>query len=295
MAVRGVPPLPSPGVRFGPDLPARLQRLALRVSGARERREGAGRALIAGGGEEFVGHRPYRPGEDLRDLDWNLLARLDRPYVRVMQREAGERWLVLLDVSASMGVGVPGKLQAAAEIATAIAAVGLRQGATTRLVASGGAQAEDTGVTLRKATDLPAWLAFLEARRAGGAHGLATLLDRGRARGAGRVFLLGDLFDVEPERLPALLAPGRSIAVCRLLAAEELLPPEGCVFEWVDPEDGRRRAVDVDRSAAAAYERELELTLEGLADTAARHGVPLVTMSSAAPFEDALQGLFGPI
>jgi uncharacterized protein (DUF58 family) len=293
MPARGVPLLPSPGVQFDAGFPARLQRLALRVTSARERREGAGRSRLEGGGEEFVGHRPYRPGEDLRDLDWNLLASLDRPYVRVLRREAGERWLVLLDTSASMGVGIPGKLQAAAEIASGIGAVGLRQGAAVRLVASGGADEDDASVVLRKTTDLHTWLAFLEARRAAGPHGLASLLARGRARGAGRVYLLGDLFDVDPARLPELLGPGRSLAACRVLAPEELLPPEEGAVEWVDPEDGRRRTVDVNRATAAAYEHALEETLGRWARAAARHGVPLVTASSEAPFEDAVRELFG--
>src|SRR5262249_34167570 len=111
MRARPPVPLPSPGGRFAPDLLARVGRLGARLASLRERREGAGRARLFGAGEEFVGHRPYQTGEDLRALDWNLLARLGRPFVRVAAREASEHWAVCLDTSASMGVGVPGKLQ----------------------------------------------------------------------------------------------------------------------------------------------------------------------------------------
>ena len=60
--------LPAPSVRFEPEFLARVERLLVRLAGARERREGSGRSFLLGGGEEFSGHRPYRPGEDLRAL-----------------------------------------------------------------------------------------------------------------------------------------------------------------------------------------------------------------------------------
>ena len=83
--------LPCPGVAFPPEFVGRLERLSHRVSTARQRREGAGGLRLTGAGEEFVGYRPYRIGEDLRRLDWDLFARLDRPYVRVRRREARRR------------------------------------------------------------------------------------------------------------------------------------------------------------------------------------------------------------
>ena len=125
--------LPSPGVRFGSDYLRRVGGLVGRMAGIAERREGRGRAALYGAGEEFVGYRAYRPGESLAALDWNLLARLDRPFVRVAKREASESWAILIDTSASMGVGVPGKLQCAAELAAALCATGSRASAEMNL------------------------------------------------------------------------------------------------------------------------------------------------------------------
>src|SRR6185503_20613138 len=145
--------LPSPGVRFAPDFLARLGRLVARLASQRERREGEGRARLFGVGSEFVGYRPYRSGEDLRALDWNLLARLGRPYVRVAAREASEAWAVLLDTSASMGVGRPGKLQLGAELALALAALGVARRARVALHTEGGAPL----CTAQKRTALDGW------------------------------------------------------------------------------------------------------------------------------------------
>src|SRR5258707_756618 len=115
------PPLPCPSVRLDAALRARAERFAARLSAARGRREGAARAGLSTGGLEFDHYRPYRPGDDLRALDWDVYARSDQPVVRVLRPEAGERWAILIDTSASMGVGPPGKLQRAAGCARALA------------------------------------------------------------------------------------------------------------------------------------------------------------------------------
>jgi uncharacterized protein (DUF58 family) len=286
--------LPSPGVSFAPGFSARLGRLVPRLASTVERREAAGGARISGGGEEFVGHRPYLPGEDLRRLDWSLLARLDRPFVRVSRREAAEDWVLLLDTSASMGVGVPGKLQAAAEVATGLAAVGAGLGARVRLMASDG-----TEQLLRRRADLPRWLAGLERLRADGERGLGELTSSpSRFQGAGRVFLLGDLFDLEPERLAGLGRRGRELAVVRVLARTELAPGvelgAGTAVEWVDPEGGARRDRRLDAATLGAYERALEAELERWELACTRRRAAHVVHAADAPFEEAVARLVAP-
>ena len=71
--------VPSPTVRFPADFVSRLGAFAAQLSATREREEVGRRRTLQGEGQEFVGHRPYRPGEDLRKLDWDLYARVDRP------------------------------------------------------------------------------------------------------------------------------------------------------------------------------------------------------------------------
>ena len=252
--------LPSPRVHFGPGFRARVGRLLARLAAARERREGSGRAELFGAGSEFVGYRPYRSGEDLRALDWNLYARLGRPYVRVSAREATEDWAVLVDTSASMGVGVAGKLQLAAELATAFAAL------------------ED-------------WLAVLQGVRAAGERGLAhTLAGFARRRGAGRVFLVGDFLDVQGPELEALVRPSRELFLVQILAREELTPALGAV-RFVDAESGRARALAVDELRRASYERRLTAVLARLATLARRRALRLTTVTSDTPFERVVAAL----
>jgi len=282
--------LPCPGVAFGADYLVRLERLTLRLSAARLRREGGGGARLSGTGEEFVGYRPYRLGEDLRRLDWDLFARLDRPYVRVTRREAAEHWSIHVDASASMGVGPPGKLQAAAELAGAVAALGLRGRAQVRTVVGAGPTGGE--LVTRRLTDLPELLAFLAGRRAGGAAGLAlSLRERPPHSGAGRVFLLGDLLDVAPAQIARCGGRGRELVLAQILAPLELAPPRAGAVEWLDPEGEGRARVELDDARVRAYERALEVRLEAWSRFAASHGIAYGCFSSARPFEEPARAL----
>lgn len=288
-------PLPCPDVRFDSDFARRIELFTLRLSAASERREGAGRASLAGGGEEFVAYRPYRPGEDLRALDWNLLARLDRPYVRVTRREASERWWVYLDTSASMGVGPPGKLQRAAEIVCAYACVGARMGARVRIIAA----SSGAGITVRGRPDLASLRSFLQKQRAAGDVGLARALrSYPPPLEAGRVFVVGDLLDVEPADLLHLARRGRELLALQLLAPIEMTPglhasgsddvarAGSRAVEWVDPESGARLNMLLDAACLARYERALEKRLSAWSQHATRHGMSYHCGSTARSFEE---------
>lgn len=274
-------------VVFGPDLRRRLEAFALRLEGARRRREGPGRSSTFGAGDEWVGFRPYRPGDDPRQVDWNLLGRLDRPFVRVTRREASEAWVLAVDTSASMGLGAPGKLQAAAECAAALAATGLRQGAQVTLVAGAGAARR-----LTRASDLGDGLAFLEGLRADGAATLDDALGDPAVRRAGLVVALGDLMGSDARAVVGLARGGRDVAVAQLLAPHELDPALGPV-RWTCPETGDALEVAVDDALAAAYETELSHLLERWRERCGQRRVRYVAASSARPFEALLLELFG--
>ncbi len=284
----------EPEARLPADFAERAGRLARRLSAASERREGRGDALATGDGEEFVGFRPYSAGDDLRRLDPDLLARLDRPFVRVTKRESSERWVVLIDASASMGVGPPGKLSLAAQVAAGLAHVallGARGGIRGALLAASGPAAAPRWSELRigRRTDLAQVVAFARGLRAEGDVSLAQLGVRGAAlvRTAGRVFVIGDLLGVEPRALLELARRGRSLCAVQVLAPAEFVPALGPA-EWLDPESGERLVLDVDEAARARYCRALEERLEVWRSTCARHRVRHACRASDEAFEDVV-------
>src|SRR5687767_3704806 len=86
-----------------PEVVQRLNALAL--SGRRVvegSMAGLHRSSVRGASVEFRQHRPYVAGDEPRQLDWRVLARTDRPYVRQFEQETNLRGMVILDASGSM-------------------------------------------------------------------------------------------------------------------------------------------------------------------------------------------------
>jgi len=84
---------------------------------------GAYHTAFKGAGLIFEEVREYQPGDDIRTIDWNVTARMGRPYIKRFTEERETTVLLVVDVSASLGFGSTGrtKRQAAAEVAALLA------------------------------------------------------------------------------------------------------------------------------------------------------------------------------
>ena len=74
----------------------------------RNQRVGAYQSPLRGPGFDFDEHQPYRPGDDVRRIDWNVTARVGSPYVRHTHAERELNVIVAMDVSRSMLLGGAG-------------------------------------------------------------------------------------------------------------------------------------------------------------------------------------------
>ena len=116
--------MPRPKKFFDSKLIARLSRMELTarriVDGFLA---GKNRSSRHGYSVEFVEHREYVPGDDLRHLDWKVLAKLNRYYIKRYEEETNITAVLLLDASASMSYGPDriSKFEAAATAASALA------------------------------------------------------------------------------------------------------------------------------------------------------------------------------
>ena len=95
-----------------------------------------------GGGTELAMIRPYRPGDDVRHIDWNVTARMREPHVRVHVGERAMTAWLLLDVSSGMNFGTADRRKAdvAEGVALAIGHVATRRGNRLGVVAIGGGE-----------------------------------------------------------------------------------------------------------------------------------------------------------
>lgn len=186
---------------------------------------------------EFTEYRPYRQGDDPRRLDWKLLARTDRAFVRITSDRATLGTVLVVDASASMAwpEDTRAKWVQACRLAVGLAAVAHSAGDPVGLAVAAGGGAARLGQRTRRGV-LAEIVRALEFTAPSGEAPLAPLVRS--LRGTPRVALIGDLLGDEIElRRSAreLLAGGTEVHVVHVVAREELDPPAG-TFLAVDPE-----------------------------------------------------------
>lgn len=236
---------PPEFLRFLATIPERLRRLhAGAAAGSRAARQAGGSFLVRG-------HREYRPGDDLRRVDWRVLARHDRIVVREYDAERDARTDVFVDASASMGP--EGGLAAAARAAAVAYAVALADGGRGRL-----GFLTDKGPVVRAEGDSPRDLSpalgHLAREVPAGSVDFATALPVLAAsipRGS-RLVLISDLLTrADPSLLHGLGAKARGGAVVHLRIGATYAPEPGTTIDATDVETGARRVIRATDELAA--------------------------------------------
>jgi uncharacterized protein (DUF58 family) len=207
-------------------------------------------------GLEWIGHRPYQSGDDLRYLDWHLYARIGTPFVRQFHAERGRRLDLLIDRSRSMTLGRPSKAARASALAFVLGYVALCSGETVGALAFA-----DRVLSSLPAGRGPAQRArlldFLLRTPAGVATRLAAAIEdfASRATEIGQVVVLSDLLDDGVESgLLALRSRGFDVVVLRLRAECDEAPElPGGAATMVDVETGRRVQVVLGAAERARY------------------------------------------
>src|SRR6187401_95405 len=87
--------------------------------------KGERRSKRRGQSVEFADYRNYTVGDDLRFIDWNTYARLDKLFLKLFLEEEDLHFYTLIDASLSMNFGDPSKLQYAKQLAAALGFIGL--------------------------------------------------------------------------------------------------------------------------------------------------------------------------
>ncbi len=120
---------------LSPEFISRLEALQLSVKWVRAGSKLGGRFPInrRGSSVEFADYAPYCAGDDIRAIDWNLYARLDRLFVKVYREEVALTVELIVDATASMGLPTPEKVERSRHIAVSLGYIGLTGGHHVRL------------------------------------------------------------------------------------------------------------------------------------------------------------------
>ncbi len=243
-----------------PRLLARLERMEL-VSRKifRGRLKGERRSKRKGQSVEFADFRNYVPGDDLRFVDWNLYARLDKLFLKLFLEEEDLHVYFLVDASPSMNFGEPTKFFAAKQLAAALAFVGMCRGDRVRIEFLG--KENYSSPVLRGRSQLWRMTEFVQSIQPVEPVQLTEAIKRFCLRNTGRgiVVLLSDLMDKQgyESALRLLIGQQMDVFVMHILSPEEMEPEISGDLKLVDCEDSDEAEISVSTAVLKRYRATL--------------------------------------
>lgn len=267
----------------------RLSVLARRV----QRGEHTGRHATQqrGASVEFVDHRVYSPGDDLRYLDWNVYGRLGTLFTKQFSSEENINLKIFLDCSRSMDYGAPNKFDVTRQLAATLGYVGLNQWERVEVIpfAGGARRPSFTASTKRAFFGL---LDFLAAQTPEGATGFRETFqapmppERGKRVG----FFISDFLDADGYEYPIRRLRLQRIALTGLHVMDptEWDPTWTGNLRMVDRETGERLDLNVAEDTLARYRRGVQAFVGELQRffTAAEAGY--IRALTSTPLEDTV-------
>lgn len=238
---------------------------------------------------EFADHRHYVIGDDLRFLDWNLYARLDKLFLKLFLEEEDLHVHLLIDNSLSMDYGTPTKLHYAKQVAAALGFIGLinLDRVMVHVINEGLAQSSPL---LRGRPSVWRLMQFLDGVQPHQGAGKLREAVRNfalRHSGRGIVMLLSDFMDKDgfEEPLRILTARPWDVYVLQILAEEEINPPLTGDLKLLDAEDGDMAEITVSPALLRRYQENLNAFRGALHAFCAQRGIVPIFTSNQFPFE----------
>ena len=237
---------------------------------------------------EFTEYRAYRQGDDPRRLDWKLLARTDRPYLRLSEARSILRTLIALDASASMvyPADAASKWRHARRLAVALAAVAHAGGDPVGLMVTG--QTVDRLPARTRRGTVGEIARAVDAMRPGGPDRLADAISHGQV--LDRTVVISDFLSDEDALIRAgrqLVAQGTELHAVHVIARDELDPPPG-TYIAVDPERPALRR-PFDDEMHTKYRERFAAWRDALADRWREAGAHYTAVVSDEPADRAVR------
>ena len=260
--------------------------------------KGDRRSTKRGTSIEFADYRNYIKGDDLRRLDWNVYARLERPFIKLLEEEEDLSVHLLIDGSASMNWPNSeednefNKFRYAARLTGALGHIALNTGdlVTTNLIQSGG---DRSWGPFRGQQNSLRLFQFLESGTPDGITDINLSLKNYALYGRrpGLLFVLTDLLTPHgyQEGLHALQARGYEVGVIHLLSPDELEPPITGDLKLIDIETGADAELTLDPSTLDLYRERLQNWQTEIATYCANRRIHYIPFTTDTPWEKLIQ------
>lgn len=252
------------------------------------RMKGERRSKKKGESVEFADYRNYVVGDDLRFLDWNIYARLEKLLLKLFMEEEDLNVSILFDVSVSMDWGDPHKGLYVKRVAAALAYIGLVNYDRVSLYAySSQLVQEMRGVRGRRLTSRV--LDFLKRLELGGTSDLTAVARRFALRhtGKGVMIVLSDFLDKGGYEagIRYLLSRDLDLYVIQVLSPDEIDPQLAGDLKLRDVEDNDTAEVTISKPLLDRYRANLQAYCTALKDHCTRRGITYLFTSTRVPFD----------
>ena len=250
--------------------------------------KGDRRSSKRGSSIEFADYRNYTQGDDLRRLDWNVYARLERPFIKLLEEEEDLAVHLLIDGSGSMdwGDGDAHKFDYARRLAGALGHIALTTGDMVMVTVLG----SDTDLRWgphRGRQNGMRLFEFLETAVCSGITDLNLSMRHYamRNRRPGMAFILSDLLSPNgyKDGLNALQSRGYEVGLIHILSPDEIDPPLDGDLKLVDIETGQDAEITLDPNTMRLYRQRLQAWQTEIAAYCASrraHYIPITTDKS---------------
>lgn len=256
---------------------------------------GHNQSRFAGAGQEFLDHRNFHHGDDLRAVNWRAYLRLEKLFLKMFQVEPRVPVRMLLDLSDSMNGGAWQKFDYARRLAGALCYIGMVRldsieihGFSNRL----GRRFLCTGGRHRFGPVLDC----LGAMQPGGQTDFLAVMREfiSSYSQPGLTIVISDFLDDQgcQRALQYLADFGHELMLLQVWSEADRVPPWDGELELEDAETGSQMKVQFDNSARVRYTRAFDEYADSLERLALRARGRYVGVSTAHPVQDVL---FGPL
>jgi uncharacterized protein (DUF58 family) len=250
--------------------------------------KGERRSKRRGQSVEFADYRNYVIGDDLRFIDWNIYARLDRLFLKLFLEEEDLALYVLLDVTKSCDYGDPNKALYLKKVAAALGYIGLVNYNRVTICGIADGVVADTG-GMRGRTKVSQMIDFVGKLQPTGAGNLAEAARRFALahRQKGVLVVLSDFFDKGGyEAGLRYLSGGKyDLFAVQVLSPQEIDPDLQGDLKLVDMEDADQAEVSITQPLMKQYKANLNAYCLALKDYITRRGGTYLFASTAVPFD----------
>lgn len=251
---------------------------------------GEKRSRKTGQSVEFHDYRQYQPGDDIRRVDWNLYARLERHFIKLFVEEEDLTLYILLDCSKSMNYGAPNKFEYARRLAAAFSYISLSSLERVQ-VAVFDARLKVIQRPIRGRSKYIRLFEILESQRADGESSLSAAVNQFIASKPlpGVVLVISDfLFDNPTHSLSGLAGRGNQVVLAQVLSPDEIRPDLAGDLELVDSESGKSVSVSMGSGVFRRYMAGVAKLQSEIKTWTRKTGSDFVIIPTSRSLRDAL-------